>query len=143
MNDSRWYYGVVFVIVLEAIGWILIELATSGGFHSGDTLAVGTGLLGALIVFGSLLLLPVFCICLFLDARATRDAAESWDPNPWLWAVGAFGLQIVAIAGSASLYLLIGSWYLFRRFRSSPAAVADEAAWAEQRESWAEEGDDD
>lgn len=141
MNDSRWYYGVVLVMVMEAIGWGLIELARFGGFNSGDTLAVGTGLLGALIVFGSLLLLPVFCFCLFFDARATRDSAESWDPNPWLWGIGAFCLQIAAIIGNVTLYLAIGTWYLFRRFRSSPVAVADEGAWAEQEEAWAEDDD--
>jgi hypothetical protein len=143
MNDSRWYYGVVLVMVLEAIGFILMELAVRGGLASGNILAVGTGLLGALIVLVTLLLLPVFCGCLFFDARATRDAAESWDPDPWLWAVGAFFLQVAAIAGGVSLYLLIGTWYLLRRFRSSPAAVADEEAWAKQEESWAQEGDDD
>lgn len=143
MNDSRWYYGVIVVMVLEAIGYGMIEVARIGGFANGNSLAVGTGLLGALIVLLTLLYLPVFCGCLYLDARATREAAESWDPDPRLWAIGAFCLQIGAIAANVSLYLLIGTWYLFRRFRSSPTAVANEEAWAQQEEAWAEEGNDD
>jgi hypothetical protein len=149
MNDSRWYYGVVAVMALEAIGFGLVGIAQTAVGEaaltslSGEQMAlIGAGLIGALLVVVSFLLLPVFCLSLYLDARAVRDSGESWDPNPKFWAVGAFFLQVAALVSGVTLYLFIGLWYLFRRFRSSPIAVADEEAWAEQEAAWEEESND-
>lgn len=137
MIDSRWYYGVMGVMLFEVVGFGLIALASLG-----DTglVSIGTGLFGAMLVVVSLLLLPLFAVCLYLDAKAVREANESWNPDPRVWALGAVAVQLVAISATQfTLYIFIGSFYLFRRFHSSPAAAADEDAWAEQEAQWEEE----
>lgn len=134
MNDSRWYYGVLVVAALELVGFAIIAAAGTDGA------ALAAGFVGVALVVVAILMLPVFGLCLYLDARAVRESAESWDPNPVLWAVGGSLLQVVGLAAGSTLYTFVTVVYLFRRFRSSPAAVADEDAWAEQEAEWDDEG---
>lgn len=136
MNDSRWYYGVVAVMVLEAIGFGLIDVSGLGQL---DPAKLGTGLFGALLVGIAFLLLPVYALCIYLDARAVSEANESWNPNPKVWALGAVVVQLVGLSAGVTMYIFISIGYLFRRFRSSPAAVVDEEAWAEQEAQWEDE----
>ncbi|QCC46615.1 hypothetical protein [Halobellus limi] len=116
MVDSDWWVGVALPPLLEVLGWIGLELLfpESGGSPT------AFDFVPAVFVLVSMLLIPVFAVSLFFDARAVGRSAESWSPNYRLW--GVVGI-VVPIAGLAlvdsPLLLFVGSAYLLRRWRST------------------------
>lgn len=101
---SRWWYGVVIPPALSILGQI----------------GLVRGAVWALFVFGSILLVPVFALSLFLDARAIARSERNWKPNPFVWGVLGLGPLVPLLLGelsylSATVMVPLALLYLYRR----------------------------
>ncbi|WP_144904424.1 hypothetical protein [Halobellus captivus] len=120
MVDSDWWVGVALPPLLEIVGWLGLELVDLDSGASPTAL----DFLPAVFVLLSMVLIPVFAVSLYFDARAVAASGESWSPNYRLW--GAVGIA-VPVAGFAlvdsPLLVFVGSAYLLRRWRSTNAST--------------------
>ncbi|WP_336024389.1 hypothetical protein [Halobellus salinisoli] len=120
MVDSDWWVGVALPPLLEIAGWIGIELVD---LESGAS-PTAFDFLPVVFVVVSMLLIPVFAVSLYFDARAVARSAESWSPNYRLWGLAGIAVPIAGFAvADLPLLLFVGSAYLLRRWRSTDAAV--------------------
>ena len=127
--ESRWWYWVaalpLYVLIAIPISIVLflvafVPLFVGAGPGMGDPaviapvfglwlvvmigLFVGFALLGLVLMF-------VFPIALYLDAKAVSESAIGWDPDPVLYAIlGALHFFVSPIVG-----LIVGLYYLYRR----------------------------
>ncbi|WP_049985145.1 hypothetical protein [Halobellus rufus] len=120
MVDSDWWVGVALPPLLEVAGWIGIELVD---WDSGAS-PTALDFVPAVFVVVSMLLIPVFAVSLYFDARAVARSAESWSPNYRLWGVVGIAVPVVGfVLVDSPLLLFVGSAYLLRRWRSTDASV--------------------
>ena len=117
MVDSDWWVGVALPPLLEVVGLLALSLsdATGGSVTALDVLPAAFYLL-------ALVLIPVFALALYLDARAVARSTETWTPDPRLWGASGIVLPGAGLALLDSpLLLFLASAYLLRRFRSRDA----------------------
>ncbi|MFA1609420.1 hypothetical protein [Halobellus rubicundus] len=126
MVDSDWWVGVALPPLLEVVGLLALSLSDTV-----DGPPTALDVLPAAFVLLSLVLIPVFAIALYVDARAVARSAETWTPDPRLWGVAGVVAPAVGLAlVDSPLLLFVGSAYLLRRFRPrdpSPAGIGPDA----------------
>ena len=113
ITHSRWWYGVVVPATLVLLGsgtariGSMVGLFGEGGSALGFLFVILTLLLG-------LLMMPVFAISLFLDARKICSADVPWTPNPYVWGLAGVAPIVGLVFGTFSLMIPIALVYLYR-----------------------------
>lgn len=128
--DSRWWYWIaayplavllfVPLVVVAALLFVMPfvvvgpDMGPGAGPGPGVAMAV-IGLVMALLVVAVLVLtfvlLVMFPIALYMDARAVGDADVGWSPDPLLYGLlGLLQLVVTPIIG-----LVVAVYYLYRR----------------------------
>lgn len=106
---SRWWYGVVIPPALSLLGQI-------GQVRS----AVWAVLTFGAILLGAILLVPLFGLSLFLDARAIAKSKQNWNPNAFVWMMLGLGPLVPLFLGeltylNSALMIPLALLYLYRR----------------------------
>lgn len=97
---------------LEAAGWAgaLLILGVAGDDNAPIALAP------VVLVVIALLLIPVFALGLFMDARTTRVDSADGGPNPYLWGLAGLLVPIAGLVWTTYSFLIpIAVLYLYRR----------------------------
>jgi len=122
---SRWYYGVA--VTVATYGVLLVSapvvLAIFGSAGNAAFVYDVAPSLGALLPFvlvfslvGGVLLIPVFSLSLYLDARAVRESDVDWNPDRRVWTgVAVAHLCNVLFPVFWMLSVPAGGYYLWQR----------------------------
>lgn len=129
--DSNWWYGVAGPALMELVGFGALSFVSWTGILDKPTdptdptalLGLGFALLALLAAF----LIPLFAYSAYRDAKAVREGAVEWDPNPRFWGLVALVVPLVGILSSVSLVWLVAVPYLYKRFSTRAVAVAPES----------------
>ncbi|MFB6192263.1 MAG: hypothetical protein ABEI11_02950 [Haloarculaceae archaeon] len=112
--DSPWWYGVVGPPALELTGSVVLWAGRVTGVlrEGSDPLAL---LVPAAFVLLGVVLVPVFAVSLYLDARTVRDAPTGPQLDPHVWGLAGLGAVVGLLLVRVTFMLPIALAYEYRR----------------------------
>lgn len=122
--DSNWWYAVAAVplyFVVGVVGGIAAVVFFFGAvaIDIGGGMGVASGLFFILAMLAAFLfaavgtiLLVLFPVGIYLDAKAVADAPVDWEPDPVLYGLVA---AATALFSALTISLIVALYYLYRR----------------------------
>lgn len=112
-RTTPWVYGIVVPPALEVAGAVL-----AWGVLSTGLLQQGAAPLSLLVPIATSLvavgLVPLFAVCLYLDATEVRDASEAATPRPLVWGLLGLGSLVGLAFFRVTLMPFVALVYWFR-----------------------------